>query len=79
MVDSFHRPAIALLDEATSAMDLRTESRCLRAAKQGQGVPPTLVSVAHRNSLAKYHARQLAFGADGSWTLDEVPPSKKIQ
>jgi|APMI01.1.fsa_nt_gi vitamin B12/bleomycin/antimicrobial peptide transport system ATP-binding/permease protein len=65
------RPSIAILDEATSALDSVNEAALYRRLVDSG---TTLVSIAHRDSLLKYHSRVLELGADASWrfyTKDE--------
>ncbi len=64
------RPAWAFLDEATSALDPATEQRLydrLRAA----GIH--VVSVGHRESLAKCHDLVLELRGNGNWTIESPP------
>jgi len=58
----FHRPAFAVLDECTSAVSADGEARLYEACLQ-RGV--TLLSIAHRPSLKRYHAAVVHVGADG--------------
>ena len=51
------KPALAILDEATSALDLQNEAIMYRAIAAVPGI--TYVSVAHRPSLLRFHARRL--------------------
>lgn len=67
------RPALAILDEASSALDLRAE-----AVLYGRLVAagPTLVSVGHRPSLRAFHHWELALEGGGGWRLAPImPPS----
>lgn len=52
------RPDFVFLDEASSALDPETESRIYNALTE-QLPDSTLISVAHRESLARYHSRTL--------------------
>jgi len=65
------RPALAILDEASSALDLRAEAvlygRLLAAC-------PTLVSVGHRPSLRAFHHWELALEGGGGWRLAPIVP-----
>lgn len=50
-----HRPACLFLDEATSSLDMESEARLYeRVIDRLPGL--TLVSVAHRDSLSRYHS-----------------------
>jgi len=66
----YHRPAFALLDDATSALDADTERRCLGALQEA-GV--TLITVSHREGLRAFHPQRLRLAgskAGGGWTLE---------
>lgn len=59
-------PRFALLDEATSAMDVSNEDRLYRQlAVSGT----TLISTGHRPTILKYHAQVLELGGDERWRL----------
>jgi ABC-type uncharacterized transport system fused permease/ATPase subunit len=64
----FHRPAFAVLDECTSAVSADGEARLYEACLQ-RGV--TLLSIAHRPALKRYHAAVVHVGADGPPTSGE--------
>jgi len=62
------RPALAFLDEATSAMDSASEARiygAVAAACRGG----CFVSVGHRPELARYHSHVLESCGEGRWRL----------
>lgn len=64
----FHRPAIAILDEHTSALDTDTQERVLKLiADSGMAV----ISVSHRAELQQYHTHVLEINDDCSWRLIE--------
>jgi ABC-type uncharacterized transport system fused permease/ATPase subunit len=63
----FHRPAFAVLDECTSAVSADGEARLYEACLQ-RGV--TLLSIAHRPALKRYHALVVHVGADGPPELE---------
>lgn len=65
----YHRPAMAFLDEATSAVDTEMEQLLYRAAVD-KGI--TLVSVGHRASLRAFHQQSLHLKGDGSWILEPI-------
>jgi putative ATP-binding cassette transporter len=60
------RPALAILDEASSALDLAAEHD-LQVQLVATG--PTLVSVGHRPSLRAFHQWELELLGGGRWRL----------
>ncbi|KMM16506.1 ABC transporter ATP-binding protein/permease [Synechococcus sp. GFB01] len=64
-----HRPRLVMLDEATSATDLASESR-LYGLMLEQGF--TLISVGHRPSLLAFHRRELRLDGRGGWALEPI-------
>ena len=54
-------PALVLLDESTSALDLPNEARLYQILLD-RGV--AVVSVGHRDSLKQFHDRQLLLGGE---------------
>lgn len=69
-----HQPEWLFLDEATSALDTDTEQHLYQLLRER--LPgTTLVSIAHRPTVAAFHTRQLALskGADGSAVLSTSP------
>lgn len=67
------RPALLLLDESTSALDLRTEAAMYELLESMPGL--TYVSVGHRPSLRRFHkvALHLTAAADGADGAAEPP------
>lgn len=67
----YHRPAIAFLDESTSAVTEATEYK-VYALMRATGV--TVVGVGHRASLRRLHQRVLALGGapGGEWELCDL-------
>jgi putative ATP-binding cassette transporter len=69
------RPRFAILDEATSAMDIEMETELYgRLRETGTG----LVSVGHRPTLLPFHDAVLALSGDGGWRIiprTELRPS----
>jgi putative ATP-binding cassette transporter len=60
------KPRYVVLDEATSALDARNEAAIYALLGDSDA---TLVSVAHRPELLRFHAQVLDIGADGTWQL----------
>lgn len=69
----YHRPALAFLDECTSAVTEEAEKHAY-SLMGGAGV--TVVAVGHRTSLRALHERVLSLeGApDGGWSVSESSP-----
>jgi putative ATP-binding cassette transporter len=70
-------PAIALLDECTSALDLQNEKRLYSLLKE-RGI--ACVSVGHRASLKDYHDSilQLEASSDGLGASWEMKPCSEV-
>lgn len=60
------KPSYVVLDEATSALDAENEQRLYELLQATQA---TLVSVAHRRHLARFHGQVLELSAEGTWQL----------
>lgn len=58
------RPRFAILDEATSALDVANEGHLYQ---QLMTRDTTLISVAHRSTILKYHKQVLELTGDGQW------------
>eukprot|EP01059_Diplonema_ambulator_P009294 TRINITY_DN1912_c0_g1_i3.p1 TRINITY_DN1912_c0_g1~~TRINITY_DN1912_c0_g1_i3.p1 ORF type:complete len:1248 (+),score=512.08 TRINITY_DN1912_c0_g1_i3:70-3813(+) len=56
----YHNPMIAVMDESSSALDMKTEARCFDAVAAKN---ITLVSFAARPSVAEYHKKVLELGS----------------
>ncbi|MGC4013735.1 MAG: ABC transporter ATP-binding protein/permease [Luteolibacter sp.] len=63
------KPAIAFLDESTSALDEPNEERVYNYLRQHRY---TYVSVGHRSTLLKYHDWLMKIGKDGAWEIQKV-------
>lgn len=71
-----HRPGVAFLDEATSAMDARNERELYALLKQRVR---SFVSVGHRLSLAPFHTHVLWFDAEKEkWSLASSEEFSKL-
>ncbi len=60
------KPAIAFLDESTSALDEPNEERMYEYLREQRY---TFVSVGHRSTLLKHHDWLLRIGKDATWEL----------
>ena len=72
----FHKPAYAVLDEATSAIN-PDEEGAFYSHLGTLGI--TAFSIAHRLELKRFHHQHLHFHADGTggWTLDRIQGGKR--
>jgi putative ATP-binding cassette transporter len=61
-----HAPRVVILDEATSALDSGNESS-LYARLRDSGA--TLISIAHRPAVLRYHTHVLQLMGEGAWAL----------
>jgi putative ATP-binding cassette transporter len=68
------KPAIAFLDESTSALDEPNEERLYKFLRKHHY---TFVSVGHRSTLLKHHDWLLKMGKDGKWKLIETKDLEK--
>ncbi|MDB5879620.1 MAG: transporter ATP-binding protein [Variovorax sp.] len=59
-------PKLVILDEATSALDSRNEAKLYRRL-QAAGV--TVISIAHRPAVLRYHTHVLHLSGGGVWAL----------
>ena len=59
-------PRYAILDEATSAVDIENEENLYR---QLEATSTTLISVSHRSTVLKYHRQVLELDGNGGWRL----------
>jgi vitamin B12/bleomycin/antimicrobial peptide transport system ATP-binding/permease protein len=64
-----HAPRIVILDEATSALDNCNESS-LYARLRESGA--TLISIAHRPAVLRYHTHVLRLMGEGAWALHDA-------
>ncbi|WP_144007096.1 ATP-binding cassette domain-containing protein, partial [Pelomonas sp. KK5] len=64
-----HEPTLVILDEATSALDAANEAK-LYADLRAKGC--TLISIAHRPALLRYHTQVLELKGEGAWALHEA-------
>ena len=68
----YARPQYVILDESTSALNPEMEKELYTEITSTKSV--TVISIAHRMELAKYHDKQLQILGDGSgrWTLKDL-------
>ncbi|ORZ40254.1 ABC transporter transmembrane region 2-domain-containing protein [Catenaria anguillulae PL171] len=71
----YHRPDFAILDESTSAISLEIEQIMYRHAAH-LGI--TLLTVAHRPSLWKYHTMILQFDGMGGYVFGPLDAEKRL-
>jgi putative ATP-binding cassette transporter len=64
-----HRPRYVVLDEATSALDEANELAMYELLRNAH---VTLISVAHRPALARFHAEMLELDENGSWRIQAI-------
>ncbi|MFJ1268158.1 ABC transporter ATP-binding protein/permease [Legionella lytica] len=62
------KPDWVFLDEATSALDEKSEEHVYRMLKEETGA--TLVSIAHRSTVEKYHSRIVLFRAKSNREIE---------
>ena len=65
-----HAPRVAILDEATSALDDANQRRLYERLRE-RGT--TLISIAHRAAVARFHRRVLQLTGGGRWKLFKTP------
>lgn len=72
----YAQPQYAILDESTSALNPEMEKQLYTELTKTQDV--TIISIAHRLELAKYHDKELKIDGDGSgqWTLENLDRQK---
>ncbi|MCW1885426.1 ABC transporter ATP-binding protein/permease [Luteolibacter flavescens] len=68
------RPAVAFLDESTSALDEPNEELLYRYLQEHRY---TYVSVGHRSTLLKYHDWLMRIGKDGAWEITKTADLEK--
>jgi putative ATP-binding cassette transporter len=61
-----HNPRMAILDEATSALDSRNEAALYQRLRDAG---TTLVSIAHRSGVLRFHQRVLKLTGGGGWQV----------
>ncbi|OMJ08894.1 ATP-binding cassette sub-family D member 2 [Smittium culicis] len=78
----YHQPIFAILDECTSAVSFETEGKMYDYAKS---IGITLITISHRNSLAKYHDYILRLGDSYASSMpslgvkqDDISPSFEL-
>jgi putative ATP-binding cassette transporter len=70
-----HRPDIIVLDEATAALDSRSQDRMMRLLSR-EFTDATVVSIGHRAELAAFHQRKIVLERrrTGAKLVDEAGP-----
>lgn len=64
----YHKPKYAILDESTSALDVENEQKVMESCVH-QGI--LLVSVAHRESVERFHQYRLLLDGKSGWKIQE--------
>lgn len=72
----YHAPKYAILDECTSQLSLDIEAFLYNHCNE---LNITLITVAHRKSLWKYHSHILIFDGLGKWTFRELEPQEMVE
>lgn len=72
----FHRPRFALMDEATSALDANLERTCMQLVVDA-GI--AMLSVAHRESVMRFHQLHLHMRRDGTYSVEPVSAAPELQ
>jgi len=70
------RPRVAILDESSSALDLKSEAN-LYSFLRKSGI--VYISVGHRPSLVEYHETILRLGDNASWSVEEIGPGSELR
>lgn len=65
----YHRPTFALLDEATSAISVEIEPEIYKFCRK---LDITVISVAHKLTLRKYHNYVLEIDEHGKWNFERI-------
>ncbi|RYF64038.1 MAG: ATP-binding cassette domain-containing protein, partial [Comamonadaceae bacterium] len=63
------RPRIVILDEATSALDAATEAALYQRLRDSGA---TMISIAHRSAVLRYHTHVLELTGEGGWRLHDA-------
>jgi putative ATP-binding cassette transporter len=63
------KPEVVILDEATSALDSASEAALYQRLRDSGA---TLISVAHRAAVLRYHTQVLKLTGEGAWELHEA-------
>merc|ERR1711871_1010049 len=65
----YHEPKFGLMDESTNALDTEMEQKCMELCSH-YGI--TMISVAHRPSLIRFHKQMLRLSRDADGTVSFV-------
>ena len=69
----YHRPAFAVMDESTSALDLALEARCLQGCRDAN---ISMINVAHRPSVIPFHEFALTYDGDARFVVSALGAKK---
>jgi len=62
----FTRPRFAILDEASSGLDIALETTCMQLLVDEE---IAMLTIAHRPSLVRYHQKMLTMNSDGTFDI----------
>ena len=65
----YHRPIFGVLDSCTSALSMTLEEELYEKAKR-LGI--TLLTVAYRSSLHKFHDKKIEFDGQGCFSVSRI-------
>ena len=72
----YHAPKYAILDECTSQLSVDIEAFLYARCNE---LNITLITVAHRKSLWKYHSHILIFDGLGKWSFRELESQEMVE
>ncbi len=72
------RPDVVILDEATSSLDEAYEASMYRILLEDLPAA-TIISVGHRSTIIRYHARRLLLTGDGGWRIETLAVADPVK
>ncbi|KAI9257172.1 ATP-binding cassette sub-family D member 4-like protein [Phascolomyces articulosus] len=70
----YWRPRFAVLDEATSAMDTKSETHLYSLLHD---IDIAIISISHHTNIIDYHNKIVTLDGQGGYTAEEISPSPK--